>query len=516
MCAQSLPVNAHGGVLDGNIVVSGPTADLLDSYNMQTDMAMLWDSMPAFDDFGTGFGGLGTTDLQTGEEQILDVTPPAATPPPEPEIPHRPSLPRSMVSIRPEDTEPLQHFLSTMVQFVKLRSSASDNIYCHIFTNMGLTHAPLYEAILAWAALHLSHVKSTSTRDAESRYQRASALLFEDSEAAEHVDLTLVTVWFLLQYELFIARGVDRFMRLLSYIADTVEVVFENYHVGAIKERLGPVAIRVLIWLSAYDGRAAMFGNTCRLLRCLKMHPSIYDIIDTHERGPSVDHFGAPNELGSLELKACLRLALRLNIVRGSCGLLGRWQEDSIEREATWTALFSSLEAVQREVEQDSLPAAKLALRVADGDMDVPIAISTLEYNWMQLLATYYAGVITYLRHQPTSSPNSIDASANSTLFPDSKDCAAKIIRLSRHVTLSRSNSPQAIWPHILFHAGIETCDPIYQSWVLGAFAQAEAWGPNMRKTRLLLERVIKFRKEVKGPLDITALMDSMGGPFIV
>lgn len=478
---------------------------MLDSINFPADIGLLWDYTP-FGDVEPGF-----EDQPTG----IDDTPYNENP-----RPNDSDMPRSPVSssrepekgktviIRPEDQEPIEHYLSTMVKFAKIRSSASDNIYCYIFTKMGLTHAPLYEAIIAWAALHLAHVKSSSTSNAEARYRRAVRLLYDDARTAEHVDLTLVTVWILLQYELFVAKGVDGFISLLNYVADVVEGIFERNSLDAVKEQLGTVGLRVLMWLAAYDSRAAPYGNPCRLLRCLKMHSAIYNDVDTRSKGST-----HPVEFGTAESRACLRLALRFHILRGSGNILRhRQSENNSEQESAWTVFRRSLQEMREEVENSNSAASKLAMRVVNRDMDVPTTINAIEYNWMQLFATYHSIIIIYLQGYPQLKEDPEDERS----WPSVEECAARIIRLSRQVTLSHPNSPQAIWPQILFVAGIYTDDPIYQSWVLAAFAQAEPWGPNMRKTRHLLERISKYPREVKSRLDIIALMDDLGGTFIV
>ena len=157
------------------------------------------------------------------------------------------------------------------------------------------------------------------------------------------------------------------------------------------------------------------------------------------------------------------------------------------------------------------MPAARFALAVANGDITANIMINTLEYNWLQLLALFYSNVIMYLQNCPHSSEYSLPSS-----WPGKTECAGRIIRLSRHAALSRPNSPQAIWPEILFRAGIETEDPIYQSWVLETFMRAEYWGPNLRKTRLLYERIIQRRRVVNEHVDIISQMRDMGGPFVI
>ena len=333
----------------GAVHPSGAEEGMFDSVNLQTDVDLLRNSIPVFDDF---------EDLRIhgvphdSVTEAIDRTPLALSP----STSRSPSLwsPRALeapkkVIIRPEDQEPLQHYLSTMIQFAKIRSSATDHIYCHIFSNMALNHAPLYEALLAWSALHLAHVRSSSTADSEARYKRAAELLCDDSHAGVHLDVTLSTVWIMLQYEMTAAETVDKFIRLLDYAADVVEGIFER-HGSSVREQLGPVGMRVLMWLCAFEGRAAPFGSSCRLLRCLKLNSSIYDDIEDHgtTNGP-VNQAISSIEFGTVELKAQLRLALRLYIFKGSCVLLGTRSDDSAsEYQAAWTALHSSLVILQR------------------------------------------------------------------------------------------------------------------------------------------------------------------------
>ncbi|KAI1763496.1 hypothetical protein GGR53DRAFT_520937 [Hypoxylon sp. FL1150] len=357
---------------------------MLDSINFPADIGLLWDYTPAFGDA------------------------------PFNKSPRPNNMPRSLASSR-EPAVGETHYLSTIVMFAKIRSSASDNIY-------------------SWAALHLAHVKSSSTLHAEARYRRAVRLLYNDVRAAEHIDLTLVTVWILLQYELFSAKGVDGFISLLNYIADVVEDIFERNSIDVVKEQLGTVGPRAFMWLR-------------RLLRCLKTYSSIYDVIDGRSKGSARP-------------------------------LRHRQIENHSEQESAWTAIRSSLQEIQEEVENSNFAAPKLAMRV--------------EYP--------------RLKEDPEDERS----------WPNVEECAARIIGLSRQVTLSHPNSPQAIWPQTLFLAGICTDDPIYHSWVLAAFAQAEPWGPNMRKTKHLLERISGYPRVVKSRLDIMALMVDIGDIFVV
>ena len=491
----------------------------METINFQ-NIGLLWNTMPVCHNFQGGFYGLQMLDMpQEFTHTVVDYIPPPL-PSPSPSqssssslSPPRAIEPSQKVTIRPEDQEPLQHYLSVMVQFAKIRSSETDHIYCYIFSNMALNYAPLYEALLAWSALHLAHVRSSSTADAEARYKRATDLLCDGMPAAVHLDVTLSTIWIMLQYELTAAETVHKFIRLLDYVADVVEGIFQRHGVNSVRQQLGPVGMRILMWLCAFEGRAVPFGSSCRLLRCLKLNPSIYDDTDGHGTTSDVDNRAVSSiEFGTAELKASLRLALRLHIFKGSCNLVGKKQRDTCsERHAAWTALRSSLLVLQREAENVTIPAARFALKVADGDMTAHIMINTMEYNWLQHLSLFYCDVIIYLQNCPRSSEYSLPSS-----WPNRQECAARIIRMSRHVALSRPNSPQAIWPEVLFRAGVETNDPIYQSWVVEAFIRAEAWGPNLRKTKLLFERIIECRRDISAQVDGISLMNDMGGPFVI
>lgn len=479
------------------------------------DVAGPWEPLQAFGDSGNileGFGNASPYDQALG---LLGVDSQSSyVPVPLPHLISSTEQPprsnaESAVSIRAEDTEPLRHFLTTMVQFMRMRPNQLDNIYHYIYTNLSLFHMPLYESILAWAALHLAQVNGSATTEAELRYERASALLFQDEDAAEHIELTLVTVWFLLQYELFLANGVERFISLLGYAADVVEVVFQGCSAEAIRAKFRPVTTRVLIWLCGYDGRAALFGNTCRLLRCLKLHPVIYDIIDAH--GTNIAASCYEDELPATSPNVFYRLMLRLNVARSSPSLLYRLDGAQARCMAAWTRLSSDLEALRREIELNDSPAARYAVHVALGDTIHSGAVSTLEYNHMTLLARYYECMILYFRHRPTWMTD-----LEERFSPRIEECAGRIVRLARQVFMSRPNSPESIWPSTLFLAGIETTDPIYRDWIFGAFRLAESWRPNLKKTRLLLERANKIQKEFPMSYKVASLMCVTGDSFII
>jgi hypothetical protein len=60
-------------------------------------------------------------------------------------------------------------------------------------------------------------------------------------------------------------------------------------------------------------------------------------------------------------------------------------------------------------------------------------------------------------------------------------------------------------WP--LFVGGLETNDPIHQSWVLDRFSNLQKRGENMRRAKLLLEAVFLEQRVTKLRVDYLALL---------
>ena len=70
-------------------------------------------------------------------------------------------------------------------------------------------------------------------------------------------------------------------------------------------------------------------------------------------------------------------------------------------------------------------------------------------------------------------------------------------------------------WP--MFVAGVETDDPIYQSWIMERFSALSRSGENMRRAKTLLERIFLEKQTNQEPIDYLAWIreDSLKG-FVV
>lgn len=453
--------------------------------------------------------------LENGEQPLSDV-PPVGTPG---------TFDFAMTA---DDREPLQHFMTTMVHFCVLRNSLHNSLYSHILATMGLYHQSVLSAMLAWSSLHLAQLQSAPLDDADRRYRKAKALVIKDMAVEQSADVVLTALWFLTQYQLLLADGVDEFRDLLNRAAD---VVSPHLHRSAdsVTPRIGPIGAVILVWMCPRDSQLTYFGGGGRLLGLLKTYPCIYQLIDkaasAEDTSTSIHWASASKSKGSesYHFQACMRLSFRLQTVVAQIILLGRWNHlESGDQDAAWSSVLRSLTILQKEIEDEqSISAAIDALAVAKGSLAALPSISPLAYNRLLLLASFYNAIIKFQTYKPPQlesaiSPIPSPASTMSTAsgvrpLPNSEECARRIIRISQRVTKDRPNSPRAFWPFSLFHAAVTTKDPIYQSWCIRTFEKGEVWGRNLVKARELLECIIDHQNRSGQTLDHVKAMEQSG-----
>ncbi|KAJ4362256.1 hypothetical protein N0V83_010349 [Neocucurbitaria cava] len=406
------------------------------------------------------------------------------------------------VIIRPEDHELVQHYLNVMSRYTKIRHTGNDHIYSQIFSNMALFYAPLYNAIMAWTELHLGQTKAQFHPEAaEERYNQAITLMHADQDIAQHFEYFLVTIWFLLQYELLAARDVEQFCQHLEYAADLVDAHRRHLKAGGRVLPLGPLGARVLVWLGSYDARASHAGSKGRLLQNLETLSDCHDFIGAAFPDASSDPTMA-------DLKSCLRLMLDLDVLESR--ILQLPPKSGIVPASIFSSIRMDLLSILDRVEGNALIAPAVSA-VANPSRSLGGKITTKHFNWLLLLSNIYSIVITY--HRMLSRCGKHDDTED-LISPGV--ASARIIRIALWVSQSRPPSPQNVWPRILFLAGIEASDCVYQGWVLKTLSEAEVWGTNFRKTRLLLEHVLEEQNTQGTRVDFDDIMRRTTGIFII
>lgn len=420
------------------------------------------------------------------------------------------------VTLVGSDRQLIHHFTTIMVRFCILRNCVHDNLYSYILTNMGLFHRSLFDAMMAWSALHLAHVSHQSDDDARKRYDTAYTELIEDLADDISPALLLTTIWFLMQYQLILAEGVESFCELINLAANVVRGELDGSDPESAMSRIGPIGSLVLVWMSARDNQASYLGYGGKLLGCLKMYPHIYELVDkssVSDDAPAVVNWiprpGSKSD-GPTDMQACMRLSLRNVTVAGQIKILGRRAGHITPvSSVAWESVHSSLTILHREVEQDESPAAKAALAVAEGSLNAMPTVTAICYNRLLLLGGYYTGLIHYNIYRP-------HPAIDEPWLLSPEQCADRIIRMCQRVSRERSESPQGIWPTHVFIAGITTKDPVYQSWAVRTLESAEKWGQNIVKTRKLLEAVIHEQNVTGTRVDFLQVMKETTGLFIV
>lgn len=408
------------------------------------------------------------------------------------------------VIIGPEDNGLIQHYLNVMTGYAKIRYSGDENLYGQIFSDMALFYSPLYHAVMAWTALHLGQTRAEPdlVHRARERYSHAVSLMHRDQNVALHFELSLITIWFALQFELLAASGIDPFCRHLEFTADLVDAHRRHQKAGGQAAPLGPIGSRVLVWLAAYDARASWIGGTGRLLQNLELFSSEHDFLSAAFPDPR------SNAPGLQETKPCLRLNLELDTVEGRVVQLHR--REVTAPVAIWAAVQSELLSIQERLEDD-VTMASIVSSLSNPTRSVSGRITMKRFNCLLLLATFYSVVICFHRMLPTSVANSMPKKLISA-----ESAATRTVHIAATVCRFRPPSPQNIWPRILFLAGIETTDIVHQDWVIRTLADAEVWGANFGKTRLLLEHVIKVQSKEGVRVDYLDVMKQTTGLFII
>jgi hypothetical protein len=192
--------------------------------------------------------------------------------------------------------------------------------------------------MMAFAALHRAQTQDRIYIQAELRYQWAAALLFEDNKAHDHLDVTISTVWFLLQYDLILANGVVRFCNLLAHLAHILDVSATLHRMHPVN--LSKLGTRSLVWNTAYDTRALSSGGRGghflrSIQRFMPLREQIGEPALTFTDGSLAPLSIVIPPLSSLDHAAILRLRLRCNILHGKILMLSALDRGSSENEST-------------------------------------------------------------------------------------------------------------------------------------------------------------------------------------
>jgi hypothetical protein len=420
----------------------------------------------------------------------------------------------------------IQHFLTRMKQFsTKLLESSEEDVNCTMFSNLGLFNAQLFHAIMAFAALHRAQTQDSFFEQAELRCQHATALLYEDKNAHNHLDVTISAVWFLLQYELLRSNGIIRFCDLLTHLAHILDSQ-DCRKSGAIST----VTIRTLLSIATFDVRAMTSGGRGgQFLRSLENFLPARVLLGEPESslggGPLAPVAVAIPASTPLDNAAVLRLRLRCNTTHGRILMLAppgggpkknkkERAKDDLEWMEIRRLLIEQHEIFERRDSYDS----DFALQIATGKR-VPAAqgeLSSVQFIQLLALSSVYAAFIDY--NYGLKSTGADRPSSPHRVFISTEECSARIIRIAWFVREIRGLSPQTVWPSLLIAAGVPSMDGIHQSWVMNTLKETDSWATHFLQTRILFEAATEARLRLQpgDVVDIVNIQAQSTGPFII
>jgi hypothetical protein len=447
-----------------------------------------------------------------------------------------PSVPSEeyVVNITKQDHRLIQHFLNSMKQYsTKLRQTSEEDLNCEMFSNMGLFNAQVFHAMMAFSARHLSQTQQSISAEAELRYQQATSLLLQDEGPHLHMDVTIVTVWFLLQYELLFANGVVRFCNLLAHLSH----VLDSYESRdpRVPDGLSILGARTLVWLSCYDARAlASGGRGGYLLKSLESFLPLRPYL--HEPSSSLDGrllslpevFPPSHEL---DHTSTLRLRFRSNLLHGRILMLLSGLQDGSDldvEESVWHSTHRDLLEMHDIFHRGTEELVGFPIDVAIGKMTLPAGtLSSLRFGHLLALSSLYAAFLDY--HQAlraakrdklkvTTTCSDPTCRCHSRIFLSSAECAARMMHIAYCISLHRPKSPLSIWPSLLFVAGIESEDGIHREWLLNSLKGTETWAPHFLQTRKLLETILdhQLTSEKVVQADILSIQAEITGHFVI
>lgn len=435
------------------------------------------------------------------------------------------------VKISDGDHGLIQHFLTAMRHFsAKLLLNSEEDLNCLTFSNLGLFNAQLFHAMMAFAAIHRAQTQDSFFTQAELRYQRATALLFEDDDAHNHLDVTILTVWFLLQYELLFASGTVRFCNLLTHLARTLDGYSGRNLANA--GNLSKLGVRTLVWLSAYDvravtsgGRGGYFLRSIENFLPLRVH--LEEPASTLHGGPLAPLFVSIPTSSHLDHTAVLRLRLRSNILHERIFKLSQPERSpgaggppASADDAEWDAVRNCL------IEQHQLfeisPVLGFTIQVAIGTVArLNGSLSSLRFSHLLSLSSLYAACLDYhhlVRTIGLHRESPLANTSSATSIPSREECSARMVRIAWFVCQNRRLSPHTVWPSLLLVAGIDSMDGVHREWVLHTLKQTETWSTHFFQTRVLLEAIYKQQSKLQAGevVDVLKVQMETTGPFIL
>ncbi|KND90052.1 putative transporter [Tolypocladium ophioglossoides CBS 100239] len=427
----------------------------------------------------------------------------------------------------------INHYRGTMTEFVSCKS-APWNFYTYILqSSQDQSDSPVRHSILAWAFSHLSwreqkhsyarglHYTRAKTTVHDLRTELAHLLAKSSGGAGLSIKLSM-----LLSTSLFLAHCDVMYGdhgALLQGLRDLKGLLVSGWHI--LKDALGGLHIRILVWLAYLDVRSRLWADpkhlalgpgttqlylfglltTCRKSESLRqVNNSQYYLFECF--GDSYPDREWHNDLLDEPMKLVSDEAMSLF--------------SNIRDFEAWSEQVSPGTVASQSITDEIRSAKILRLRadIARVRAECKMAYRDLLHSSINkdhsksqyLKMTCLLLAATIMLNRAVSPRVRTDDEA--------QEAARELVRLVRHLRKSGElRSPRSLaWPMPIFVAGIEVTDEIYQDWVLGCMDELSDWGASIQKTTDLLRVIIEKQAVEKVRVNPRYLMQASGEVVII
>ncbi len=419
--------------------------------------------------------------------------------------------------------------------------------------------SPLRQGILCWTCSYIACQEQNAAYSGSIYYvaastsvsaliselstsQKSLAVMRKDLQASERLYMLLSTTFFLSHCDLMLCDYKSLHDRL-----ESIKSLFENRW-QELRPKLGSLERRLLIWLAYLDLRSSLFGGWSakpaaegkqRNLLNVLVKLDAFRSLRSLKPGRSYlsdcfgDNYPKKEVEEDLMQEPCHRKCDDILAILSNINDFEDWNDEFYEhghgdimvqelRDAKIQALQGNISRVRAVSLStyfrflDSLGRCRTALTISQECMIIFRGSSSKTKDTIER-TTFHALTVTALHLSATIMLNRI-VNPNVRTDSESQSASRELVQISYRLRKTKYlRAPRSlIWPLPIFIAGIEITDEIYQEWIISYMKELEQWGPHIKKTRELLERIIRRQERERRRVRVRDAMEDFGATIIV
>ncbi|ONH65225.1 Sterol regulatory element-binding protein ECM22 [Cyberlindnera fabianii] len=428
------------------------------------------------------------------------------------------------------------HYCTHMTRFYSLKDPRW-NFYAVVNEDLAYRFRPLKYAILAWSSLHLSILKKEENNlDTAQRYyqQALKELMAEDFATSEiPLDILLVGSFFLCVFDVMASQN-----QLVSILRH----VWTSLRLGALFEpsnlpKMSALSYQVITWMIYLDVRSSLFVGNIQFPNYVDVAPRRVQNSPAKGSSATPDQKNDDNDDVQYLLKSNLyEESVIANIFGHSRAVLQsafgtRYPSSSVKADNAMDRILVLM------VKNMLLFATLVRLRnwLSECGNSLEFHPETLQSKIDELRAETQALFVVHNIQDPLfrfhvlielALINAASIYFHRLLNPDIRTtphcqlAATKIIDIAQQLKgLRNPGTPGSLqWPFPLVIAGVETADPVHQSWVLNELEQnnEEGWSIGLSTVRKVVREAVKRQNEQGRRVDIGELMIELNCMVII